>query len=53
MDHWEQFKINNEDLWHYDPKKKEQNYTLVGKLDTDFKDLLELANSDKFLKKLF
>lgn len=52
MDHWEQFKINNKDIWHYDPKKIEQNYTLVAKLDADFKDLLELAKNDSAFKKV-
>lgn len=52
MDAWEHFKMNNKELWHFDPSKKEVNYTLIARLKTDFSNLLELIKDDTVFAKV-
>ena len=40
--YWESFKEQNKDSWHFDPGKKTQDYTYIGRLETDFQPLLDL-----------
>ncbi len=48
--YWESFKEQNKDAWHFDPRKKTQDYTHVGTLKTDFQPLLDLMKDDKNFK---
>ena len=45
--YWENFVQENKDSWHFDPGKKTQDYTYVGRLKTNFQPLLDLMDDDK------
>ena len=50
-EYWENFVKENKDVsWHFDPGKKTQDYTYVGKLKIDFQPLLDLMKDDKNFK---
>ena len=50
-EYWENFVKENKDVsWHFDPGKKTQDYTYVGRLKTDFQPLLDLMEDDKNFK---
>jgi len=50
-EYWENFVKENKDVsWHFDPGKKTQDYTYIGKLKTDFQPLLDLMKDDKNFK---
>ena len=50
-EYWENFVKENKDVsWHFDPGKKTQDYTYVGRLKTDFQPLLDLMKDDKNFK---
>ena len=49
--YWENFVKENKDVsWHFDPGKKTQDYTYIGKLKIDFQPLLDLMKDDKNFK---
>ena len=46
-EYWENFVKENKDVsWHFDPGKKTQDYTYVGRLKTNFQPLLDLMDDD-------
>ncbi len=50
-EYWENFVKENKDVsWHFDPGKKTQDYTYIGKLKIDFQPLLDLMKDDKNFK---
>lgn len=50
-EYWENFVKENKNVsWHFDPGKKTQDYTYVGRLKTDFQPLLDLMEDDKNFK---
>ena len=49
--YWENFVKENKGVsWHFDPGKKTQDYTYIGKLKIDFQPLLDLMKDDKNFK---
>lgn len=52
MEYWDSFKKNNEQLWHFDPKRTDQDYSFIGNLQTDFDDLLQLTENEDAFKKI-
>ena len=48
--YWEKFVSEHRDDWHFDPSKKSQDFTYIGRLETNFKPLLDLMSDDKNFK---
>jgi hypothetical protein len=48
--YWEKFVSEHRGDWHFDPSKKSQDFTYIGRLKTDFKPLLDLMSDDKNFK---
>jgi len=47
LSYWEKFMKEHKDDWHFDPTKKSQDFEYVGRLEIDFKPLLDLMKDDK------